>query len=159
MENKTFYEHFKTSLDSMGLPAPNNLFSTVTTASSTIGTLAGIVKTYGTKVTIAEAVLAVPAGSGAAAITAQLAKVIGACTLAFYVGACLGALAYASGEWTSERLWANNAQGTADLLAVAKKHHIELDAELTSLLKFGSRTFLERSHYAAQAAGSSWHIA
>lgn len=142
MPNKTFYEHFKFSMESLGLKVPMGVFGTVSSASGAIKILSGLVAKYGTRVTVAEVALAVPAGAGGAAVLSQIALVVSNCALAFYVGACIGALAYATGEWSSERLWANNTISGAQIQSVARKHGIPIDGIFKMYLSGGPKSFL-----------------
>ena len=90
-ENKTFYAYFKENMEGLGLPAPESLFSTVAAAVGTISAMVAVLEKYGENVTVAELV-----GTGSAA--SEYLLVVGACSAAFYVGACIGSLAVATGK-------------------------------------------------------------
>ena len=154
-EKKTFYQHFKYSMDSLGLPTPVSAFGTITTATSTISGLAALVTHFGKTATIAEIVATAPAGATSAPVLIELAKVVGGCALAFYVGACIGALAYATGEWTSDRLWANNHSTAKTLNSVAAKYKIPIDKDYMSA---GPRSFLARADL-IESFGGDWRVA
>ena len=144
MAKQSFMYHFRFSMNSLGLKVPTTLFSSATTAAATIKVLSGIVATYGTKVTVAEAILAVPAGAGSAAVLVQIGKVAGAVSLAYYVGACIGALAYATGEWSAERLWATKSLSNDQLIQVARAHNIPINGKMKSYFSPGPNTFLSQ---------------
>ena len=117
---KSFYEYFRESMRSVGLDAPQSLFGGQEKAVATITAISGAIAKFGTKVTIAELI-------GAGILTEKL-MVVGALSACFYLGACIGALAYATGQWTSENLWASNSAqpSVAKLLSVATKHGISI---------------------------------
>lgn len=54
----TFYPAFSKNMEAIGLSAPNSLFASQEKALGTISQLAGLVKTFGMKVTIRELVVA-----------------------------------------------------------------------------------------------------
>ena len=93
-------DNFRFSMESVGLSVPNSLFSTQEKAVATINSILGAIKTFGTRVTIAELVK-----SGT---ISQAFVIVGACSAAFYIGAAIGAAAYATGQWTADNLWAVN---------------------------------------------------
>jgi hypothetical protein len=80
----SFYEYFKENMEGMGLPAPESLFGSVTSAVATASTLLGQIDKFGERVTITELLRA-------GTKLEQLAM-IGACSAAFYVGAVIGRL-------------------------------------------------------------------
>lgn len=106
---KTFYSYFKENMDALGLPAPASLFGTLTAAVSSIGAMSNYVKTFGTSVTIREMIVALPggaigAGGGYVGIATALSEVtwaVGGLSAAYYVGACIGSLAVATGKYLS----------------------------------------------------------
>lgn len=142
MSKKTFFGHFKYSMNSLGLPAPAGLFSSATSAAAAIQALSGIVSTYGTKVTVSEAILAVPSGAGGAAVLTQVGKIAGSVLLAYYVGACIGALAYATGQWSADNLWVSKSMSNAELLKVARKYNIPINENLRAYFSQGGNSFL-----------------
>jgi hypothetical protein len=94
--SKTFYEHFEFSMNSVGLTAPQSLFDSQEKATATVTALIAAIKTVGATTTIAEIV-------GAGTVLEGLTVVAGV-SASFYAGACVGALIYASMEWTKESL-------------------------------------------------------
>jgi hypothetical protein len=89
---KTFYEYFKESMESLGLPAPDSLFGTLGSATGTIAAIEGAITRLGAGATAAEVLGTATGGALAADLTAALTGV----SAAFYAGACVGALIYAS---------------------------------------------------------------
>ena len=124
---KGFYDHFNENMKTLGLPAPRSLFGTLTTATATIGAMVKLIQTYGTKATVAEMIGTLPgAAAGAGGGTVGFASaaseglfVLGALSAAFYVGACIGSLAVATGKSLSGGL------SVVDCLTVATVHRIE----------------------------------
>ncbi len=99
MTEEPFYKAFKENMDLMGLPCPNTLFGTITTASATIGALANAVKTLPTTATLGEVLLSFPIGAAAAGVATavvELTTLFGALCGSFYLGACIGSLIGAS---------------------------------------------------------------
>lgn len=87
---KSWYDHFKECMDGVGLPSPTSLFTTATTAVATIAALEKAVATFGTEVTIGELI-----GAG---VLSEFLIAAAAVTASFYVGACIGCAAIATGE-------------------------------------------------------------
>jgi hypothetical protein len=133
---KSFHGYFKESMDSVGLPSPDTLFGSITTASTSIQALLTIVQTYGTKVTIAEIVLT---EAGAILTGVAVTKVVGAITVAFYVGACIGALAYASGQYSADTLWASQQPRIGDFVNLAKRQGISIPESMYPVLAHNER--------------------
>jgi hypothetical protein len=118
---KSFYEYFQESMRSVGLDAPHTVFGAQGTAVATISAIAGAIAKFGTRVTIAELI-------GAGVLTEKL-MVVGTLSACYYLGACIGALAYATGQWSSENLWASNSgrqASPAELLSFASRHGIKI---------------------------------
>ena len=86
-----FYPAFKQNMEAIGLTAPMNLFSSQTSALQTIGQLAGLVKTFGMKVTIRELI-------GAGDLTDKLAFA-GALYASYYLGGTIGSLMVAGDKF------------------------------------------------------------
>ncbi|KNA31030.1 hypothetical protein ADU20_27290 [Burkholderia pseudomallei] len=86
-----FYPAFKANMEAIGLDVPTNLFSTHTKAVETIARLAGLVKSFGMKVTIRELI-------GAGEITEML-SVVAAYSAAYYLGGAIGSLVVATDNW------------------------------------------------------------
>ena len=108
-----FYHYFKENMESMGLPAPQSLFGSVTTAVATATTLLTQVDKFGKQVTIHELLRA-------GTKLEQLA-IIGACSAAFYLGAVIGSIAVAAG-----RVLGKGAT-MADVLFSAQIHGLRSD--------------------------------
>jgi hypothetical protein len=132
---KTFYFYFKENMNALGLPAPESLFGTASTAVATIISLAAPIEKYGTNATMGQLASMTAAtgaagatGSAAAAIIIEKATVIAGCLLSFYVGACIGSLAVATGKSLSGGL------SIADLFACAKSHGIPTSTGLQKTL-------------------------
>jgi len=87
MAARGFYYYFKDCMDTMGLPAPNSLFSTATAAIATIAAIQKAVAAYGTEVTIGELI-----GAG---VLADFLVSAAALTASYYVGVCVGCAATA----------------------------------------------------------------
>jgi hypothetical protein len=102
MAEKTFYAYFKEAMGSMGLPAPESLFGTLAAATATVKAIVDAVAKLGTAATLAELWTSVgvltKAGATAGKVVAAGELVVAAAgvTAAFYAGACLGALLYAT---------------------------------------------------------------
>jgi hypothetical protein len=139
MTNKSennFYSYFKKNMEEMGLPAPETLFGKLTTAVASISAMSTCIKTYGNTVTVAEMFgtlsgAAAGAGGGtvgAAAAASELTLVAGGLAASYYVGACIGSLAVATGKYLSGGL------SIADLFACAKSHGIPTSSELQKTL-------------------------
>ena len=105
-----FYQYFKENMESMGLPAPQSLFGSVTSAVATATTLLSQVEKFGKKVTINELLRA---GNK----LEQLA-IVGACSAAFYLGAVIGSIAVATG-----RVLGNGAT-LSDVLLTAQAYNL-----------------------------------
>jgi hypothetical protein len=89
----TFYSYFKENMNALGLPAPEGLFGTFTTAVATSSTLGKLVEQFGSKVTIRELI-----GAGT---KLEILGVVAACSVSYYLGAVIGSIAVASGRTLS----------------------------------------------------------
>jgi hypothetical protein len=133
---KSFYAYFKKNMEEMGLPAPETLFGKLTTAATTIAAMANYVKIYGDKATVAEMVgtisgAAAGAGGGTVGVATVFSEVVvftGSLLAAYYVGACIGSLAVATGKSLSGGI------SIADVFACAKSHGIPTSPELQKTL-------------------------
>ena len=96
---KNFYGYFKESMDSVGLPAPESLWGSITTATATLKVILDTVKSKNlASITLRELALTFPKTGSTQAICTALAEacqVVAMCTAAYYVGACIGAFIYA----------------------------------------------------------------
>lgn len=119
---KTFYIYFKENMNELGLPAPASLFGTLTAAVSSIGAMSKYVKTFGTSATVRQMIVALPGGAaaagggcvGLATALSEVALAFGGLTAAFYVGACIGSLAVATGKSLSGGLSISDCISTAN---------------------------------------------
>jgi hypothetical protein len=85
-----FYKYFKENMDALDLPAPENLYGSVTTAQASITGMLVYIDKFGTKVTVLDMI-------GAGTNLERLATV-GAVQGAYYIGAAIGSLAVATGR-------------------------------------------------------------
>jgi hypothetical protein len=106
-----FYKYFKENMDSLGLPAPENLFGTVGAAVGNAAAILSQIDKFGKGVTIGEII-------GAGTRLEGLA-LVGGCSAAFYVGAVIGSLAVATGRSTA------GGTSLADVLFTAKKYKLD----------------------------------
>lgn len=111
MQVSEFYQYFKENMESMGLPAPQTLFGSLTSAVATATTILSQIDKYGKSVTITEII-------GAGSRLEQL-TVLGACSAAFYVGAVIGSIAVATGRTLS------NGATISDVLFSARRHGLD----------------------------------
>ena len=104
-KGQSWYDHFKYSMNSIGLPAPEGVFGTFKYATANIGAILGSLKLLGAGATMAEllvsAKLAVAGAGSLVAAGEVLAAVVGV-SAAAYVGACIGAAAYATGQYSAD---------------------------------------------------------
>src|SRR4051812_34919653 len=94
-----FYEYFRESMDSVGLPAPESLWGAAGTAAATLNALLSAIGSVGSKATIGELIIAAEAGIGAGASIAVAKGVLvglSGVMASYYVGACVGAFIYAT---------------------------------------------------------------
>lgn len=106
-----FYQYFKENMDGLGLPAPESLFGTLQTTVATVTVLLTNIDKFGKTVTVRELI-------GAGTRLEKLATVA-ALSAAFYVGACIGSLAVATGRTLS------GGVSIADVLLLARRHQID----------------------------------
>jgi hypothetical protein len=132
----SFYDYFRENMKTLGLPAPQSLFGTLTTALATIGAMSKYVEKYGNGRTVAEMadkLRSTAAGAGAVGVSVALQEVVlvgVGMSAAFYVGACIGSLAVATGRSLSGGLT------IADYLHAAHVHGVgtEDDSWLVSTI-------------------------
>jgi hypothetical protein len=110
MSQRSFYSYFKENMETMGLPAPDSLFGKLATATATISAIVAAVEKFGRAVTLTELI-----GAG---ILSEKLLAVGACSAAFYAGACLGSLAVATVRTLSGGL------SIADMFSCATAHSI-----------------------------------
>ena len=118
----SFYDYFKENMESMGLPAPESLFGTLSAAVGTASTLLTQIDKFGKTVTLGELI--------SAGTRLEKLAVIGACSAAFYVGAVIGSIAVATGRSLSGGL------SIADVLAIARDNNLERHWLSACLIKF-----------------------
>lgn len=125
----TFYTYFKENMESLGLPAPETLFSTLQAAVANAAILLSHIDKYGKAITIGELI-----GAGT-----KLEKLGVAASLAasFYVGAVIGSIAVASGRTLA------GGTSLADVLLVANQYQLNrswLAGTLTSAPRIYQRS-------------------
>ena len=108
--SESFYSHFKQNMDLLGLPAPENLFGTLSLALASATTILTQVDKFGKAVTVGELI-------GAGTVLEGLA-VVGACSAAYYVGAVIGSIAVATGQSVS------GGVTIADVIITANRYKI-----------------------------------
>ena len=94
---KDFFGYFNENMQALHLPAPRSLFGTAKQAKETTAAIAGAIRSFGTKATLAEIVGTIPSLSAAG----DLLTLGSAISASFYVGACIGSLAVATGRTMS----------------------------------------------------------
>lgn len=128
-QSMSFYDYFKESMDSLGLPAPTSLFNTLQTATANISAMLATITKLGKSATIVEVIGTSTGKVLALDVIAALAGV----TAAFYVGACVGALAYASGQFLRDNLWTSN-DGTWQIVHRANALGLVLNQDIVLAL-------------------------
>lgn len=78
----TWTDHFNRNMTELGIPTPEGLFDSLTTAIATIGTLEELVRTFGPRVTINELIRA--------GTLSDKLLVAGGMTASAYIGAAIG---------------------------------------------------------------------
>ena len=106
-----FYPAFSKNMEAIGLSAPNSLFATQEKALGTISQLAGLVKTFGMKVTIRELVIAGTTTERLATASAYYA--------AWYLGGAIGSLIVAADNFYACKAGANAAEQLHRFIAVS----------------------------------------
>jgi len=152
---KTFKEYFRESLDAAtpGLPSPDALFGTAEKAVASIGTMLAYLKSikFDNSITIGMMFRAWPAFSATAAgATAQTGAVlevsgaVGALGAAYYVGACLGALIYATGSVLGDSIGAGETASIKGLQNRAAQLGIEIPHESLEMLAHNTNLLTQR---------------
>lgn len=80
-------------MDGLGLPAPESLFGTLSSATATAATILSQIDKFGKVVTVAEII--------GATTTLEKLSVVGALSASFYAGAVIGSLDVATGRYTA----------------------------------------------------------
>ena len=89
-EFSDFGKHFEENMQAIGLPAPVDVFSSVTAAYANISELAADVSLYGSQVTVAEV--------WGATTKLERLRLLGPMIAAYYTGAAVGSAAVALGR-------------------------------------------------------------
>lgn len=89
-EFSDFGKHFEENMQAIGLPAPVDVFSSVTAAYANISELAAAVSLYGSQVTVAEV--------WGATTKLERLRLLGPMIAAYYTGAAVGSAAVAIGR-------------------------------------------------------------
>lgn len=110
MATATFYDYFKENMEDLGLPAPDTLFKTVGAAVGSVSAILAVIDKLGKTATIGEII--------GATTGLELLGAIAGLTAAFYVGACIGSIAVATGRSVS------NGSKISDVLASAQSNQI-----------------------------------
>jgi len=105
-----FYGYFKENMSSLGLAAPEALFSSFQTASGTALTLLGLIEKFGKKVRLRELI-------GAGTRLEQL-TMVGGIGAAYYAGAVIGSIAVATGRTLS------GGTSLSDVLMTVHQQHL-----------------------------------
>lgn len=135
-----FYRYFKENMDGLGLPAPDTLFNSLTTAVATATSILSQIDKFGKTVTIGELIRA--------GTRLEQLGTIAACSAAFYVGAVIGSIAVATG-----RSLAGGAS-IADVLITANRYNLHrpwLTANLPRWQAIYNPNFRGRNIYRYQA--------
>ena len=103
--DKTFYDRFAANMHTLGLPAPRNWFDSSMTTTVSIERIAKAVQHFGTKVTMREILLTVPALASAGA-AAEFTLAASAVFATAYLAACVGSLLVATGQGLSAQMQA-----------------------------------------------------
>jgi hypothetical protein len=106
-----FYPAFSKNMEAIGLYAPNTLFASQEKTLGTISQLAGLIKTFGMKVTIRELVVAGTATERLAAASAYYA--------AYYLGGAIGSLIVAADRYYACRAGATASEQLHRFMAVS----------------------------------------
>jgi len=105
------YKYFKENMEALNVPAPESLFSSLTTAVSTSTTILGTLEKLGPATTLREVI--------GATTKLEALSVIASVSAAFYVGAIIGSIAVATGRTLS------GGTSLADVLFTAQKHNLK----------------------------------
>jgi hypothetical protein len=105
-----FFKYFKENMDGLGLPAPEALFGNLQVALSSVTALQAHIDKFGKAVTVREAIGA----------TTRFEKllIIGSFSVSYYVGACIGSIAVATGRSLA------NGTSLGDVLYTASRYGI-----------------------------------
>jgi hypothetical protein len=110
---QSWYYHFKFSMSSVGLPAPESIFGSCAQATAAAAAMVKALQTVGSgaaKAMTLRALLAEAAGGASlgetlgAASAGELLAISGGVLASFYVGACVGAAIYATQQKASDWL-------------------------------------------------------
>jgi hypothetical protein len=130
--SKKFYDYFKESMNAAGVPAPDEMtamFGSITTATASLAVLKTAIQSLGASATAAELLT----GTGVA-LASDVLLVLAAIPAAYYLGALIGAIAYATGQvlrdatdsWTSNSDYQLMHNMTASGLPVNKNDMVRM---------------------------------
>lgn len=133
--SRDFFVFFSENMEALGLPAPKSLFSSAQTATSTIATILGTMKSLGA--TASRMTLRELLGAAGALEGTELLAIAGAAYASYYVGAAIGSLLIAT------QRTAMCGQTIADYIAEMDKHpRLEVPAWLRAKLQHSPEVFL-----------------
>lgn len=135
MAKRSFYDYFKESMASVGLPAPESVFGTVATATATINALLAAISSVGANATVTELLTVAEAGvAGGTAIAVAQGALVGVAGLSasYYVGACVGALIYASEMVVVDKLSSSPRIKTSNLFEKARRCNLDIPPDAYS---------------------------
>lgn len=104
-----FYKYFKKNMDELGLPAPASLYESAITAIGTAKICTKLLKDFGTRVTVREAI--------GATVGFEKLEMIGTLGLAYYTGAVIGSICIAiqrtvtGGTTIADIIWVATKKG------------------------------------------------
>lgn len=131
MAEKSFYDYFKESMASVGLPAPESLYGTVGYATATVNALLSAIGSAGANATVTELLIAAEAGTAAGAgILVAKGAIVGVAGISasYYVGACVGALIYATEMIVVDKL-SSQLPPTKNIFEKARRSNIKIPQE------------------------------
>lgn len=106
----TFRTYFEENMNSLGVPAPAQLFGNLQTTIGTLNQILSAVEKFGPRVTVIEVIRA--------GTRLEMLGAVGACTAAIYAGAVIGSIAVATGRTLGGGL------SLADALFLARKYEL-----------------------------------
>ena len=116
-----FYKHFKANMDALNFPAPESIFGTVQSAVANTTVIISYVDKFGKTLTVIELIRL--------GTKLEWLASIGACSVAFYVGAVIGSIAVATGQSLAggvsiaEVLFTANFHGLNRSWLISMLHH------------------------------------
>lgn len=116
-----FYKKFAANMQAMGLPAPQSLFGTLSTAMASTAAIAGAIAKVGSEATLAELLYTFPAAGGTAVLAGAIGEICavgGALLASFYVGACIGSIVAAAIDVYGVKIIGTLTRWVSELTAV-----------------------------------------